>query len=157
MISSTRYLSRSTALFISREHYLRPSAISSAAPFKSFSFGFGGNNAGFATVPSNDSPAKEGLTKADLAQIISSEHDLKMAESNRILDTLLDTIVEAVSKDSSVSISGFGKFTRKKLEAREYRNPATGGVVFKGDRKVPKFTAFTNFKECVGGTKSVKK
>ena len=94
MISSTRYLSRSTALFISREHYLRPSAISSAAPFKSFSFGFGGNNAGFATVPSNDSPAKEGLTKADLAQIISSEHDLKMAESNRILDTLLDTIVE---------------------------------------------------------------
>lgn len=88
MISSTRYLSRSAALFISREHCLRPLAVSSAAPFKSFSFDLGGNNAGFATV------AKEGLTKADLAQIISSEHDLKMAESNRILDTLLDTIVE---------------------------------------------------------------
>ena len=96
MISSTHHLSRSAALHISRKYCLRPSAVSSVAPFRSFSL-FGGNT-GYATVTSNDPPAPKDkgpvLTKADLAQIISAEHDLKMAESNRILDTLLDTIVE---------------------------------------------------------------
>ncbi|KAL7493740.1 hypothetical protein ACHAWT_002650 [Skeletonema menzelii] len=157
---SFHHLPRSAALHISRKYCLRTSAVSPVAHFRSFSLDFGGNT-GYATVTSNDPPAPKDngpvLTKADLAKIISAEHDLKMAESNRILDTLLDTIVEAVSKESTVSISGFGKFTCKKLEAREYRNPATGGIVAKGDRNVPKFKAYTNFKDCVQGTKSVKK
>ncbi|KAK1745724.1 HU family DNA-binding protein [Skeletonema marinoi] len=156
MTSSFHHLSRSAALHISRKHCLRP-AVSSVAPFRSYSSGFGGNH-GFSTVTSN-APKDNGpvLSKADLAQIISAEHDLKMAESNRIIDTLLDTIVEAVSKEGTVSVAGFGKFFNKKLEARDYRNPSTGETVFKGDRKVPKFKAFTNFKDCVEGTKSVKK
>ena len=63
--------------------------------FRSFSLGFGGNT-GFAPVSDPPAPKDKGpvLTKADLAQIISAEHGLKMAESNRILNTLLDTIVE---------------------------------------------------------------
>ena len=192
MTSSFHHLSRSAALHISRKHCLRP-AVSSVAPFRSYSSGVGGNH-GFSTVTSN-APKDNGpvLSKADLAQIISAEHDLKMAESNRIIDTLLDTIVEvralewrnieyflsswlgyshvscatcydifplitqAVSKEGTVSVAGFGKFFNKKLEARDYRIPRTGETVFKGDRKVPKFKAFTNFKDCVEGTKSVKK
>lgn len=64
---------------------------------------------------------------------------------------------KAVSKQGTVSISGFGKFSRKTLAAGEYRNPSTGAVVMKGERYTPKFQAFTNFKECVNGSKSVKK
>lgn len=71
--------------------------------------------------------------------------------------TILLCHPQAVSKEGSVSISGFGKFTSKKVEAREYRNPATGGKISKGARNVPKFKAYTNFKDCVEGTKSVKK
>jgi hypothetical protein len=67
------------------------------ASFCIFSSGFGGH-AGFATTTSNDPPAPKDkghvLTKTDLVQILAAEHDLKMAESNRILDTLLDTIME---------------------------------------------------------------
>lgn len=64
---------------------------------------------------------------------------------------------KAVSKQGTVSISGFGKFSQKTLSAGEYRNPSTGATIFKGERNTPKFTAFTNFKECVNGSKSVKK
>ncbi len=70
---------------------------------------------------------------------------------------ILPLTTQAVSKEGAVSISGFGKFTSRAVEAREYRNPATGGKISKDARNVPKFKAFTNFKDCVGGTKSVKK
>ena len=201
MISSFRHLSRSPALQSSMQRHClrRPSAVYSspvAAPFSSFF----ANNGFSSTVPNaapsthTHAPTENGhvLTKADLAQIISAEHDLKLAQSNRILNTLLDTIVEvrvrfylayffhvschnniicyltnahiitlshskAVSKQGTVSISGFGKFSRKTLAAGEYRNPSTGAVVMKGERYTPKFQAFTNFKECVNGSKSVKK
>ena len=90
MISSVHHLSRSAA-----NYCLRSSAVSSVTQFRSFSLGFGGNT-GFAPVSDPPAPKDKGpvLTKADLAQIISAEHGLKMAESNRILNTLLDTIVE---------------------------------------------------------------
>lgn len=91
MISSLRHLSRSAPL-----HNCRVS--SSVAPISSFSSVFGGNAAAFTTTTSNGSPTPKDkghdLTKADLAQIIAAEHDLKLAESSRIVDTLLDTIVE---------------------------------------------------------------
>ena len=95
---SFHHLPRSAALHISRKYCLRTSAVSPVAHFRSFSLDFGGNTGYATTVTSNDPPAPKDngpvLTKADLAKIISAEHDLKMAESNRILDTLLDTIVE---------------------------------------------------------------
>ncbi len=97
---SFRHLSRSPALHSSMQRHClrRPSAVYSspvAAPFSSFF----ANNGFSSTVPNAapaHAPTENGhvLTKTDLAQIISAEHDLKLAQSNRILNTLLDTIVE---------------------------------------------------------------
>lgn len=99
MISAFRHLSRSTALQSSiQRHCLRPSAVSSpvAAPFSSFFANNGFSSTVPNATPSTHAPTENGhtLTKADLAQIISAEHDLKLTQSNRILNTLLDTIVE---------------------------------------------------------------
>lgn len=101
MISSFRHLSRSPALqsSIQRHCLRRPSAVYSspvAAPFSSFFANNGFSSTVPNAAPSTHAPTENGhvLTKADLAQIISAEHDLKLAQSNRILNTLLDTIVE---------------------------------------------------------------
>jgi len=101
MISSFRHLSRSPALQSSIQRYClrRPSAVYSspvAAPFSSFFANNGFSSTVPNAAPSTHAPTENGhvLTKADLAQIISAEHDLKLAQSNRILNTLLDTIVE---------------------------------------------------------------
>jgi hypothetical protein len=100
MISSFRHLSRSPALQSSIQRYClrRPSAVYSspvAAPFSSFFANNGFSSTVPNAVPSTHAPTNgHVLTKADLAQIISAEHDLKLAQSNRILNTLLDTIVE---------------------------------------------------------------
>ena len=96
MISAFRHLSRSTALQSSRRHCcLRPppavsSSSSTAAPFSSVA------NTGFASTVSN-AENNGHLSKGDLAQIIRAEHDLKLSQSNRILDTLFDSIVEVRS------------------------------------------------------------
>ena len=93
-MSSFRHLPRSAALHFSRIHSTRPS-VSSAPKISGYSSRFGGKN-GFASVTDSPTPENKGndLTKADLAMIIAAEYDMKTTESNRILDTLLDTVVE---------------------------------------------------------------
>lgn len=194
MISSLRHLSRSTAAL----HSSRRTAV---AAFSSFPGGFGTNTDGFSSTTSSSPEPKKShdLTKADLAQIIATEHKLSLAQSKRILETFLNTIVEvreatvesknrvlcyfsrllwhwsrvmylhilftlhyfrttqAISKKGTVSFSGFGKFSMKTLQAKEYRVPTTGGKVWKGERTVPKFTAGKNFKEIVNGKSSDEK
>ncbi|KAL3780356.1 hypothetical protein ACHAWO_003302 [Cyclotella atomus] len=92
---------------------------------------------------------KETVTKADLVQILSKEYEMTAAQSARVLDTVLDTIVEAVSKSHTVSIGNFGKFEAVTSPARMYNNPITKTPVWKEETRRVKFRPFNNFKECV--------
>ena len=53
---------------------------------------------------SNSSGAdKETVTKADLVQILSKEYEMTAAQSARVLDTVLDTIVEVRTGDEEAA------------------------------------------------------
>ncbi|KAL9182612.1 hypothetical protein ACHAXT_013264 [Thalassiosira profunda] len=84
-----------------------------------------------------------------LADILCKEYGLKMSESRRIMDTVFDTIVEAVTNKETVSISGFGKFVPTMSAGRNYRNIQTGASVYKGPTMKVKFRPYKHFKECV--------
>jgi integration host factor subunit beta len=80
--------------------------------------------------------------------MIRSELILKVAEENphlyqrdveRIVNTIFEEIIDAVSSGNRVELRGFGAFSVKKRDARTGRNPRTGASVHVEEKHVPFF------------------
>lgn len=93
------------------------------------------------------------LNKKDLAKKISEAHDLSAAKSERVLTTVLDTIIESVSNKKPVKLGGFGTFETYTSKARDARNPRTGESLKIPAKERVRFKAFTAFKDIVEGKK----
>lgn len=70
---------------------------------------------------------------------LATTHDLTKAEAGRVVQTVIDTIIESVRKGDGLSITGFGSFRQVAKAARKARNPHTGETIKVAARKVPKF------------------
>ncbi len=89
------------------------------------------------------------MNKAELIEHLATQHSLSKAESGRIVQTLLDTIVTTVRKGGAVVIPGFGSFKLHARAARNGVNPSTGAKIKIAAAKLPKFTAGATFKAAV--------
>ena len=78
------------------------------------------------------------MNKGDLvnevAKVVSSKKEAQAA-----VDCVLSTITEALTKDDTVTLVGFGTFKAVERKARKGRNPQTGQEISIDARKVPKF------------------
>lgn len=70
----------------------------------------------------------------EIADVVSSKKEAQAA-----VDRIFSTITEALTKNDSVTIVGFGTFKAVSREARKGRNPQTGETITIGARKAPKF------------------
>ncbi len=66
------------------------------------------------------------MNKGQLIEAVASELGESKAEASRALEAVVSCIAKAVKHDQSVTIVGFGTFTKKSRSARTGRNPATG-------------------------------
>ncbi len=64
-----------------------------------------------------------------------------------IVDTIFNTISEAIADGNRVELRGFGAFWAKERAARAARNPRTGAQVKVGARRTPFFKAGKPLKE----------
>ena len=78
--------------------------------------------------------------------MIKSELVLKIAEQNphlyqrdveNIVNAILDTIADALTRGDRVELRGFGAFSVKKRDARTGRNPRTGAAVSVSEKVDP--------------------
>lgn len=77
------------------------------------------------------------VSTSDLAEQLSSVHDLSKADAKKIVEAVFADITDAVAKGDEVSINGFGKFKVKDLPERQGRNPATGeAITIAASRKI---------------------
>jgi len=81
------------------------------------------------------------VTKAEIASIVHDRVGLSKKESGLIVDNVLDTIRQAMSKGDSVKISGFGNFMVRSKNERRGRNPKTGEEIMITARSVVTFRA----------------
>lgn len=89
------------------------------------------------------------MKKSELIQYVSGATDIPPEAVGKVMNTALDMIITAVSNGDTVSLPGFGHFSRKHREARIGRNPRTGERIDIPACKVPHFQPGKVFRETV--------
>jgi integration host factor subunit beta len=82
------------------------------------------------------------MIKSDLIQRIHSQNPhLYERDVEKVVDTILKEIIEALRRGGRVEIRGFGAFSAKLRGAHKGRNPRTGAIVSVDQRAFPSFKA----------------
>ena len=80
------------------------------------------------------------MIRSELIQKIADENPhLYQRDVERIVNTIFEEIITAMSKGDRVELRGFGAFSVKRREARTGRNPRTGEAVDVEEKHVPFF------------------
>lgn len=89
------------------------------------------------------------MNKQDIAEKVQGVLGGTKADAERAVESMIDTIVSALTKGEDVSVAGLGIFKTKMRAARTARNPRTGATVNVPAMRVPKFQAAKALKEAV--------
>jgi len=80
------------------------------------------------------------MIRSELVQKIADENPhLYQRDVERIVSTIFEEIIDAMSRGDRVELRGFGAFSVKHREARIGRNPRTGESVHVEEKNVPFF------------------
>ena len=89
------------------------------------------------------------LTKADLIEEVLRITELPRKESETIVETIFDSIIESLQKGQKIEIRGFGSFRTRERRGRTGRNPKTGEKVNVPAKKIPFFKPSKELKDFV--------
>jgi DNA-binding protein HU-beta len=91
------------------------------------------------------------MNKAELIDVLTNKLGTDRRQATAAVENVVDTIVRAVHKGDSVTITGFGVFEQRHRAARVARNPRTGETVRVKPTSVPAFRPGAQFKAVVSG------
>jgi DNA-binding protein HU-beta len=91
------------------------------------------------------------MNKAELIDELTKKLGSDRRSATEAVENVVDTIVRAVHKGDSVTITGFGVFEQRRRAARVARNPRTGETVKVKPTSVPAFRPGAQFKAVVSG------
>jgi len=80
------------------------------------------------------------MIKSELIKRISSQNPHPFERDiEKVVNAILNEMIEALRRGDRVELRGFGAFSAKLREARQGRNPRTGAAVAVGKKAVPFF------------------
>ncbi|PEF36152.1 HU family DNA-binding protein [Bacillus wiedmannii] len=89
------------------------------------------------------------MNKTELITQVAVKTGLKKSQASLAVDTLLESIQQALQNGDNVQLLGFGTFEVRERAAREGRNPSTGESLIIPAKKAPAFKAGKVLKEAV--------
>ena len=89
------------------------------------------------------------MTKAELVEEVSRVSDLTKKHSEVIVDTVFQSIIDALHRGEKIELRGFGSFRLRKREPRKGRNPKTGDKVDVPPKRVPYFKPGKELKDLI--------
>lgn len=87
------------------------------------------------------------MNKAELIVAVADKTNLSRKDVDKVVNTMLDTIMETLRDNGKVSLVGFGSFEAKQRPARKGHNPMTGEVIDIEASRAPSFKAGKSLKE----------
>jgi integration host factor subunit beta len=80
------------------------------------------------------------FNRSDIELVLSKEFpDLNKSQISLAIDSILESIVDAVALDDKVEIRGFGTFSKKYIRPRKFINPRTKEVSYLGETAIMHF------------------
>jgi DNA-binding protein HU-beta len=95
------------------------------------------------------------VNKADIVEKIANDVGVPKTVALRVLDTVLESIKDALAAGEQVILVGFGTFMVKERAARTGRNPRTGEEIKISATAVASFKPGKGLKEAVCATEEV--
>ena len=89
------------------------------------------------------------MNKAELIDSISEKANASKIDSEKFLNSFVESILENVKKGEKIAIPSLGSFELTERSARTGINPATGEKIQIAAKKAPKFSAAKAFKDFV--------
>ena len=90
-------------------------------------------------------------TKKDIVKRIARRLNLSQVDTKKVVQSVLDEIVEALATEGRLELRDFGVFQVKRRAARKARNPKTGDEVIVPERDVVTFKPGKVFQDRIGG------
>ncbi len=87
------------------------------------------------------------MTRADLVADVAKTSGLTRPDAEVVVQTVLDSIVEALNSGEKVELRGFGSFRHRQRSPRRGRNPKTGEVVQVPAKRVAYFKLSKGLKD----------
>jgi DNA-binding protein HU-beta len=87
------------------------------------------------------------MNKAELISVVAKKTNLTKKETELVLTTILETIIDVVASGEKLSLVGFGAFELRERKSREGRNPKTGEKIEIPASKLPAFSVGKFFKK----------
>ncbi len=93
------------------------------------------------------------MTKSDLIERVAARlPHISKKDTEIVVNTIFDSMTEALRRSDRIEIRGFGSFQVKIREAREGRNPKTGEEVKIPAKRTPFFKVGKELKERIDAT-----
>ena len=88
------------------------------------------------------------MIKSELVALLASEHPhLTHRDLERVVEVILDRVVQTMERGGRVELRGFGTFSVRSRPARKGRNPRTGEPVLVRAKHVPFFKSGKEMRE----------
>jgi integration host factor subunit beta len=91
----------------------------------------------------------ETMTKADLVEEVIRGTELPRKDSEVVVETVFESIIQALQTGDKIEIRGFGSFRTRERRGRTGRNPKTGAKVDVPAKKIPFFKPSKELKDFV--------
>lgn len=92
--------------------------------------------------------------KTDLVEALAEELNLSVSKTWKIVDTMLQSMSDALGRGESIQLRGFGTFKIKQYGSYTGRNPRTGKPVSIKPKKLPIFTVGKHLARAVDENKT---
>jgi integration host factor subunit beta len=89
------------------------------------------------------------MTKADLVEEVTQLGDLTRRDGEVIVDTIFESVIQALQSGDKIEIRGFGSFRIRQRKPRIGRNPKTGAKVDVPAKRVPYFKPSKELRDLV--------
>ena len=89
------------------------------------------------------------MTKADLIEEVSRVVEIPRREAEVVVETMLQSIVQALRAGDKVEIRGFGSFGTRQRAGRMGRNPKSGQAVAVPPKTIPFFKPSKEVRELI--------
>ncbi len=91
------------------------------------------------------------MNKSQLIETLAKEEGLTIKRAEMVINTVFESIEEALVADDRVEIRGLGSFKVKHYQGYVGRNPKTGDAIEVSTKRLPFFKVGKEMKERVDG------